>query len=187
MDRTFIFGLGLALVSLFLQYAVKEMPGVITYSGLILGAIFMIWALMPGAFKLGVPELLMLFGACLFVAGAYLYIVQKGPPPIPPEVEEVRDRLRPNGPLRLGITTSPDGLLMTSAQVQLNMIHDAPRAITYTVHRFRGSIEGVEMQDVTNPNPGGELMPGEGRRYAGASTPVSIAGPFSGEVEWEIK
>jgi hypothetical protein len=105
---------------------------------------------------------------------------------LPPEVEAVRDGLRMNGPPMLGITVDQSGHL-SSAQVQLNLTNGAHRALSYTVHRFRGAIQGMEMPDVEEPNFGGEIVPGEPRTYNGGKAQVDIAGgPFNGEAEWEI-
>jgi len=106
---------------------------------------------------------------------------------VPPELEPVRDQLLMNGGLILEIRTNETGDRITHARVLLNLRHAAARAISYTVHKFRGAIEGAPMPDVDGPNPGGEMLRDELRTYNGGWADVKIgAGQFMGEVEWDI-
>ena len=157
-----------------------------------------LWFNQDGGRRKVIAGLLMAAGIVLFITGLVLYnspIINVGPPQtvaadesLTPQLEQLRDGLRMNGMPLLGITTSPDGSRMTTAQVQLNLINAAPHALSYTVHQFEGEIGGVKMPDVAAPNYGGEVLPGEPRTYNGGVAAVNIgAGPFRGKVEWNIR
>src|SRR3990172_5093887 len=71
LDWQFIFGIGVAIVFFFFQFVVKIMPTQITWSGISIGVLFMIW----GIFSAKYPNQRIPFGpAILFIIG-FSYIV----------------------------------------------------------------------------------------------------------------
>lgn len=107
--------------------------------------------------------------------------------PVAPELEQLRDALRLRTGPTLIIATNPDGSRMVEVAVRLFLTNGAQRSLTYTVHRFWGQIDGVEMPDVTSPNYGGEVLPDEPRTYTGGGADVDIVGPFEGGAEWVFR
>jgi hypothetical protein len=120
MDRSFVFGLGLALASLFLQYAVKEMPPVVVYTGLILGALLMILAALPVSFSLDIPELMMLTGALVFCFGVFFYVERKiAPAAAPDQAPQVEGGAAPAPPINeLPIVDRRAGMLRHRTQLE---------------------------------------------------------------------
>jgi hypothetical protein len=74
MDWQFKIGLGTALAFFFFPYAVKDMPGWITWPGVVVGCLFAAWGVLPGHEKIPLtPAFLFIGGVAAIVASISLY------------------------------------------------------------------------------------------------------------------
>ena len=74
MDWQFKIGLGLSFVFGLLPYAVKDLPGWVSWSGLGIGVVCVIWGLIPGRSQMPLgPSLLFVLGCALVFAAIGWY------------------------------------------------------------------------------------------------------------------
>jgi hypothetical protein len=75
IDWQFKVGLAVGIISVLLPFAVKDMPHWITWPGLSVGFLFLVWAFLPAETKQAVgPALVTIAGIAITIAGLSWYI-----------------------------------------------------------------------------------------------------------------
>lgn len=104
MDKAFVVGLGISVISLFLPMAVKQVPPQVAWAGLVVGIAIAIWAVVPEPVRPNTGQFSLYVVGALIIAGAAWWQLADRKKPImkdnpgPAQVAHAADHVVPPPP-----------------------------------------------------------------------------------------